>query len=119
MEAKRGTRGSPTDDNTILNITIAVASLKAASTFIMVESLVGTSDLRKTSNTVTVSVGEIIAAKSSETTSESPTSCHRITPQTRVATITPTVARTSEGLTTLRRLSTSTCIIASKISGGT
>ena len=77
--------------------------MKAASVSSNVDSLEGTLTRRKTSKTVTVSVGAINAAKRKETYGERPTTFHKISPPTPVAIKTPTVAKANEGLITARR----------------
>src|SRR5208283_3721519 len=68
----------PTVERIIVNKTMPVASLNAASVSSNVDNLEGTLTRRKTSKTVTVSVGAISAAKRKETYGERPTSFHKI-----------------------------------------
>ena len=107
------------DETTMLNTTMAVASLKAASVSISAASLVGTFTRRNTSSTVTTSVGATIAAKRKATTREIPASCQITNPPMTVAISTPAVASTIEGLITALRSVACMCIIASNIRGGT
>src|SRR5712692_3040269 len=84
----------------IVKTVIPVASLKAASVSIRVDSLRGSLALRKISSTVAVSVGEIIAAKRKEEVRGRLALCQRKSPPTTVAITTPIVASRRAGLAT-------------------
>ena len=103
----------------MVKITIAVASLKVASVSIRAASLGAAFERRKTSNTVTASVGAMIAPNNTETDSDGPEIFQRISPPTRVAMTTHVVASSNEGLSTALRSGVCMCIIASKINGDT
>ncbi len=80
-----------TDENTIR----PVASLKLASNSINVESCFGTLTLLNISITIAGSVGAIKAAKVKATAKARPATYVNNSPATRVATTTPTVAKSN------------------------